>query len=286
MFHTKTVAENTKDNKALLYPRHEDVVVKIGIIGSGWLAQPLAWQLQKKGHIVMLTTTNSAKLAELKVNGLNAMPYSLGDQLADPNLLFDVDVLIIAITSKNIDSYDVLIDQLKEQKCQHVIYISATSVYQNDGTQHDEESLRLNLSHPLLKIENIIKTHLSASIIRFAGLIGPKRHPGYFFNNGKLLKNPDAPVNLIHLDDCIGLINAVIDNDAWGQTFNGCADTHPSKIEYYSAMSKQINQVTPTIETNGEGDFKLVDNTKAKSVLNYKFIHPDLIKIGCTYFKA
>ena len=39
----------------------------------------------------------------------------------------------------------------------------------------------------------------------------------------------NAPVNLVHLDDCIGVIEALIQQAAWGKLYNVCADDHPRK---------------------------------------------------------
>ena len=254
--------------------------MKIHIVGSGWLAQPLALSLQEDGHELLLTTTQSAKVALLHAKGLKAIEYVLGDQLSNPSMLFDADVLIIAITSKEIADYDVLLDQLTEQNCQHLLYISSTAVYQNNGQTHAEDSTAMNQNHPIYQIEQLIQSHPSASIIRFAGLVGPKRHPGRFFANGKAIKNPTAPVNLIHLADCIGIIKAVIDNKACNQIFNGCADNHPKKIDYYGTMATQLGLPRPEVAVAEEtASFKTINNHKVKAVLNYQFKYPDVLNM-------
>ncbi len=252
---------------------------KISIIGSGWLAQPLAQQLQVDGHQVTLTSTQSDKVQTLNDQGLNAIHYVLGEQLTEPNELFDTDIMIIAITSKDIDAFNLLMVQLQDHHCHHLIFISSTSVYQNNGHSHDEESLLLNHDNPLVTIERLIQQHPSATIIRFAGLIGPDRHPGHFFINGRTLKNPHAPVNLIHLDDCIGLIKTVIKKQAWNEVFNGSADTHPTKIEFYGTMAEQSGNEIPHTETDSNSSCKTIDNQKIKTSLSYELIHPDLMAI-------
>ncbi len=259
--------------------------MKISLIGSGWLAQPLAKQLQVDGHELILTSTQQDKVSALKDQGFNALQYELGDQLSEPALLFDTDVLIIAITSKDTEAYDVLIDQLRswdqlsEHACKHLLFISSTSVYQNDDKPHNENSQNLKQENPLLAIEQLIQSHHSASIIRLAGLVGPKRHPGKFFTDGRILKNPNAPVNLIHLDDCIGIIKALIDQAAWNQVFNGCADTHPTKLEFYGLMAKQLGVNLLVKETDPIGSNKTIDNHKVKMRLNYELIHPDVMSM-------
>ncbi len=253
--------------------------MKINIIGSGWLAQPLAQTLQADGHDLMLTTTQQDKVAELQNKGLKAIQYELGDQLSEPGMLFDADVLIIACTCKDTTAYDVMLDQLSEQNCKHILYISSTSVYQENQQHHNENSQALNQDSPIWQIEQLMQTHASASIIRFAGLVGPNRHPGNFFAEGKTLDQANAPVNLIHLDDCIGIIKAVIANQAWQQTFNGCADTHPSKADFYQYAAELIGRKPPATTASQTTNFKTVDNQKVKDQLAYEFKHPDVMRM-------
>ena len=57
--------------------------------------------------------------------------------------------------------------------------------------------------------------------------------------------NADAPINYIHLKDCIGIINAIINKEKWGKTYSAVAPFHPSKIEYYNiyVIIKKINRL-------------------------------------------
>ncbi|MCX7554973.1 NAD(P)H-binding protein [Marinicella sp. S1101] len=255
--------------------------MKISIIGSGWLAQPLAGQLIKNGHEVMMTSTRAEKVARLTQNGLDIRHYQLGDELSADDQLLDVDLLIIAITSKDIDAYQKLIKQVKSDQTQAIIYISSTSVYANSDEPHDENSPRLNFDNPLLDIEQVIQSHPQATIIRFAGLVGPKRHPGRFFAGGKTITNPQARVNLIHLDDCLGIILAIINNQAWGEVFNGCADNHPAKGDFYPAMTAQLGAEPPLLDNKkGETSDKTILNHKVKNSLNYVLQQPDVFKFS------
>ncbi|MFT5748934.1 MAG: NAD dependent epimerase/dehydratase family enzyme, partial [Ancylomarina sp.] len=93
-------------------------------------------------------------------------------------------------------------------------------------------------------------------------------------------KNADAPVNLIHRDDCIQIINEVINQDVWNEIFNCTADTHPSKKEFYTKAAERIGVPLPIFdeEEGSHSSFKLITNDKLKRRLNYEFIHPDLMK--------
>ena len=53
----------------------------------------------------------------------------------------------------------------------------------------------------------------NTTVIRFGGLIGYDRMPGKFLTGKKDLPNGDAPVNLIHRDDCVQIIYQIIKNE-------------------------------------------------------------------------
>ncbi len=102
----------------------------------------------------------------------------------------------------------------------------------------------------VLNAEQALQAHFGTNltILRLAGLIGPNRHPGQFLAGKRTLKNPDVPVNLIHQTDCIGLIKAIINQDAFGEIFNGCASHHPIRKAYYQHAAKVIGLPQPQFQ--------------------------------------
>ena len=254
--------------------------MKISIIGSGWLALPLARHLTELQHQVRITTTRADKARQLSDLGYHAITYQLGQNTSPEADLFQADVLIIAITSKDHEAFNRLFSQLTTTAVRHVLFISSTSVYLNNGKTHDETSQALNQESPLLTIEQLVQQLPSASIIRFAGLVGPGRHPGGFFRRSGVISNPQAAVNLIHLDDCLGIITTVITQQAWHQIFNGCADTHPEKGMFYQSMARQGGFEVPQLGEPDAGSDKVIDNQKIKQTLNYAFHHPDVLKMA------
>lgn len=158
------------------------------------------------------------------------------DQLDDISEFLNSDILIINITSKNLSGFRDLIKQIEISSIQKVLFISSTSVYQNLNREVSEDEQAEDRESPLWQIEQQFQAsgRFQTTIIRFSGLVDSRRHPGRFFLNGRRIPQADAPVNLIHLQDCLGIIEAVIHQQAWGEVFNGCADTHPTKREFYS----------------------------------------------------
>ena len=241
---------------------------------------PLATQLQNRGFTVKASTRHADRFSELTNAGASAFRVDI-DNLTDINEFLDSEILIINITSKNQQGFAKLIEQIEKSPIQKVLFISSTSVYQNLNREVTEDEDAEDPDSTLWQIEQQFEasTHFKTTILRFSGLIDKRRHPGRFFRNGRRVPQADAPVNLIHLDDCLGIIDAILQQQAWGETFNGCADTHPSKREFYSYARKLMGLPAPEFDTETEVKYKIISNQKIKTKLNYTFQHPDLMKI-------
>ncbi len=194
------------------------------------------------------------------------------------------DVLIINIPSKNINAFRILIHEIEKSPIKQMIFVSSTSVYMdNNNIVSESDSVEL-LQGSLHEIEEIFGScgKIKTTIVRFGGLIGYSRNPGRFFSHEKIVQNPDSKVNLIHRDDCIGIITKIIENEVWGEVFNCSADTHPTKREFYAQAAQSIGEKTPEFANSSEVSFKIMSNQKVKKMLKYKFLYPDLMKITFT----
>jgi nucleoside-diphosphate-sugar epimerase len=259
----------------------ESVINTISILGSGWLGLPLATQIYKQGFSVKASTRHNDRFSEITSTGASAFIVDI-DELAESGEFLQADILIINITSKNISGFARLIQQIETSPIQKVLFISSTSVYQNLNREVTEDEQAENHDSELWQIEQLFQTNknFETTILRFSGLIDERRHPGRFFRNGRSVPQADAPVNLIHLDDCLGIINAILRQEAWGEIFNGCADTHPSKREFYSYARQLMGLSPPEFDSESDIKYKIISNQKVKNKLNYRFQHPDLMKIA------
>ena len=252
----------------------------LSMLGSGWLGLPLAEYFIAHGYQVKLSTRSAARLPEL--HGVNAKAFIVDiDHLSDISDFLQSECLIINITSKSLAGFAQLIRQIEQSPIKQVLFVSSTSVYKNlqkvvtedEGAEYEESAL--------FQIEQLFlaNKHFVSSVVRLSGLIGGSRHPGNFFRQGKVVAEPEAPVNLVHRDDCLGIILAIIEQAAWGEVFNGCADSHPSKREFYTHARKLLGQPAPEFSEHSEYAYKIVSNEKVKQKLNYQFVHADLMRI-------
>lgn len=254
----------------------------ISILGSGWLGLPLATYFKQQGHRIRLSSRDEEKCAQLTTTGFDMHQIDIENLPGAIESFLDADILIITITSKSLPAFCALRAYIEASPVQHVLFISSTSVYQNLNRLVSEDEQAENTASSLYQIEQTLRTvnHYQLSVLRLSGLIGPNRHPGRFFRGGKIVKQPSAPINLIHRDDCIGIIAHIIEQQAWNETFNGCADSHPSKQDFYSHASQQLGLYDPDFAETATTEFKLVSNQKVKQHLGYQFIYPDLMQLS------
>ena len=267
-------------------------IEKIGVIGCGWLGLPLAIELVNKGYYLKGTTTTREKLTTLSSHQIDPFLVQLNPNLIGDDLktFFNVDLLIINIPPKRnqslandyLDKMSNIAVAIKESSINKIIFISSTSIYPEDKMVVIEETAIDSNSSSAISLynaEEIFRNleNVETTTIRMAGLIGPNRHPGRFFAGKENIPNGLAKVNLIHLDDCIGIIQMVIEKEIWGETFNGAAPSHPTKAEFYNLASNQFNQTSAKFVAE-EKEFKIVSSEKLIEKYHYQFKIPNLMK--------
>jgi len=260
----------------------------ISILGGGWLGIPLAESLEKSGYAVKISTTSAAKHQDLIARGKNAFQVNVRSKSVHGNAVptfLEADILIINITPNreelDQEQFASLLPLIETSRIQKVLFVSSTSVYPNVNRSVSEgEGIEIK-THHLYRSECFLSdnTHFETTVVRMAGLIGGERHPGRFFRKSGWIKNGNAPVNLIHRVDCINIIEQIIEQDAWGSTFNACSDTHPLKKDFYPKAAKSIGLDAPKIDLKREGAFKMVDNQKLKKELQLTLNYPDLLVV-------
>lgn len=253
---------------------------KISILGCGWLGKPLAISLIKKGFTVKGSTTSEAKLSEFQELGITPFLISLDYLTHNISAFLDSEILIVALPSKDIEGFKNVICHIEKSAVKKVIFISSTSVYENSEELVMEAAK--TIPSALTTIEMLFKnsTHFETTIIRFSGLFGYNRKPGNFYKDGRKIPNPEGFVNMIHQDDCIQLIEKVIEKNAWNQIFNGCADTHPTRKEFYTKCTLDIELILPEFEEVGQISQKVISNKKSKEYLDFKYKYGDLLALS------
>lgn len=267
----------------------------VSILGCGWLGLPLGRQLAEDGYPVKGSTTTSDKLSVLRAADIEPYHITLSPHLTGDrtDAFFATDVLFLNIPpprgrddlhAYHLRQIESVIDAAGA--VDWVIFASSTGVYpQERGTVTEEDapspddsdahaSLRPS-GAALLDAERLLQSAAAfdTTVVRFAGLYGGDRDPGRFLAGRERVPGGDAPVNLIHRDDCLGIVRAILEQDVRGEIFNACADEHPIRRVLYTRAARRLGVEPPTFESGGTN--KMVSNARVKRVLGYRMQHPD-----------
>lgn len=236
------------------------------ILGCGWLGLPLAKHLIKEGWKVKGSTTSASKLAVLNSEEIIAFLIQLQeDKLIGEiqEFLKDSELLLINIppglrknpNSNFVSKLDKVVDAVSKSDIKKIIYVSSTGVFQDHEsiptfTEHYQFTSTEIEASQLVQAEHLLQNlkHIQTTIVRFSGLVGKDRHPVKFLSGKTGLKNPKAPVNLIHLENCIQLISKIIQKEKFGHIFHGNEDTKLSKEVYYTQKAKEFDLKAPQFE--------------------------------------
>ncbi|MDY8137005.1 NAD(P)H-binding protein [Aquimarina sp. 2201CG5-10] len=262
---------------------------QISILGTGWLGLPLATALIEQGYFIKGSTTSLRKLRQLKSNAIEPHHIIIKEEGVAGEVqafLRDSELLIINIppglrrnpTIDFVSKIRNLIPHIEKSSVKNVIFVSSTSVYQ------DEEGFPLILSETipnalsnagkqLFEVEKLLQTNtkFNVTILRFGGLFDSRRHPANMLSRKTNIKNPKAPVNLIHLNDCIGVIKKIIETQSWNDIYNAAYPSHPEKSVYYSKVCKQLGLPAPDYDFKTLSKGKIIDSKKITEKLGYQF---------------
>ena len=267
-------------------------MTNISILGCGWLGLPLAKALIGNGFLVNGSTTSTDKLALLENAGRTPFLIEIGENEINGNVvefLEESRILIINIppklignsTENFVSKIETFLPFIEKSGIKKVLFVSSTSVFSDEDKVVTEETLpnpNTESGKQLLECEKLLQdnSHFETTILRFGGLIGEDRNPIHFLAGRSNIENPDAPINLIHQEDCIGIILKIIDRNCWGETFNAVAPFHPNREEYYSQKAKENNLELPIFDHSKPSVGKTILSDKLEYVLKYQFIKGSL----------
>ena len=255
----------------------------VSILGCGWFGQGLAASLVGQGIKVNGSTTSQTKLAVLQAANIDAYLIDIisPETSTIDTSFFICDTLVIAnnVRMNNAEAYLIkikcTIGLILRAGIKKLIFISSTSVYGEPGMRVNESTQPTPItmaSKLLLQAEKLLQAQPSfnTTIIRFGGLVGPGREPANFFAGKINIPNGDAPVNLIHLEDCIGITETIILSDHGSFIVNAVAPHHPTKKEFYTAAAKKAGLAIPEFISK-KNKWKIVDSIYVTEPLKYEF---------------
>ena len=264
---------------------------RISIVGYGRIGLPLAKALKAQGYDVTGTVTGEEKRDKLIAEGLDTHilsfnPAPQGDLAA----AMEADVLVVTVppSMRAPQDYPAVMENLakaaagcgvKGSSVKKVLLVATTSVYHQTGDVVREEDASRDVSPFLgiswLPVEELFtrRDEFETTVVRFSGLMGGGINPGMYFA-GRELKGANDPVNMIHVDDCVGVMTAIIEQNTWGEAFNASADEHPSKREFYTKACEVAGMPAPVFNDEA-APYRIVNCDKLKQRLGYAFKYPN-----------
>ena len=269
---------------------HQPPVKTVSVLGCGWYGLPLASRLVRAGFQVNGSTTSEEKRPLLRAQHVSdyVLQFTPGLKSAQSlHSFFDADVLVLNIPpgrrKENLRSWyrllmDNLMPHLLASPISLVVFISSTSVYPDlNRVVQEEDAGTGELSdsgHAMLEAEQVLlaRSEFGTAVLRFAGLYGNGRHPAKYLAGKTGLGKPEAPVNLLHLEDCIRVTERVIRRQVGGEIFNVCCDAHPNRKTYYTECARRMGLEAPSFAAPAETDsWKQVSSRKLRETLGYEF---------------
>lgn len=266
----------------------------VSILGCGWLGLPLALFLEEKGYRVKGSRTSVDGAQQLSALGIEGYVVSLGeDGVTGDENFWQAEILVVNIPpphhhpEEHVKQVQSLVDRLNVSGIKQVLFISSTSVYAdtNEVVTEDHTGIPGKGSGKALRAAETLllqQQQFTTTVVRPGGLIGYDRMPVNAAAVSVRIRNWDTPMNVIHRDDVIGIVHAIIEQQVWGGVFNACMEEHPTRRSYYRAAAQAAGFVLDEPATEKTAPYKIVNSDKLKNKLQYHFMYQNPLTLFTT----
>lgn len=239
------------------------------IFGCGYLGLRLAKRLVDRGQLVYATTRKTANLAPLAADGVRPLLLSITQPVtfasARPALEADsLDVYYLIPPGRPgqfpsprqtvLGGVAHTLKQLRRANLRRAVLTSSTAVYgHHNGLRVDAHTTPDPVDDRgqlLLAGEDLWRNAgESYHIVRLAGLYGPGRVIGMagVRQGAPLVGDPQALINLIHVDDAVELVMAIMMSENAEQVELACDGTPVPRIDYYRHLAQRIGVSPPPV---------------------------------------
>ncbi|WP_345993074.1 hypothetical protein [Sulfurimonas sp. HSL-1716] len=234
---------------------------RISIIGCGWLGKPLFQTLFKQYEVFCSTRQKEESSFE---NYCYNPPQS--------SSFWDCDYAIVAISTK--DNYLETLKQIAAYVNSEavVILLSSISVYREYDGEVDEET-PITQTGKQYEAEILMqRLRKKLIVLRLGGLMGEDRISGKW---SKVSTFEDGPVNYVHRDDVIGIIQKILLKKTSSGIFNVVAPQHPLRSAIHRSNAEKFGFKPGRFE--GMTRRKILSK-KVVEYLKYEFIYPDPLR--------
>lgn len=246
------------------------------IVGCGYLGMHTAARLIAQGASVFGTTRSETRAAQLAGLGIRPM-------LAHVTQPLTLAALRPALEADALDVYYMVppgrpgrsptprqtvlggtahvLKALRnsDANVRRAVLVSSSGVYgQSAGERVDadtEPAPTGERGRLLLEGEKLwLNSGEAFHVVRLAGIYGPGRIIGReaVEQQAPLIGNPEALLNLIHVDDAVDLLLAVMTAKAPGRVELGCDGNPVPRLEYYTHLADRLGAPPPSVVDDAE----------------------------------
>ncbi len=257
------------------YAKMKTKANKLVVLGAGWLGHALCLQAQQAGWQVQGTHRSDEHTEDFQRQFV----------LNNEKLIHQIDLLgaywVCAIPPRSRHSESDYPETLsaaltlaKQLNAKGFILCSSTGVYDQEPGVYTESSEISCTSERQIKLYDSEEKVLAQNgkVLRLAGLLGPNREPGRFVAGKELNTSSQQVVNMVHQQDVINAIFAVIENFDSGQNiYNVVNPSHPTKANYYAQKCAERGGEMPTFTSNESAERKVLGS--AIEALGFSYQH-------------
>jgi len=296
------VSDKLLNNKM---PNSRKLPNSVIIFGCGYVGKALAEYLIGQGVRVGALTRNADKAADLRSFGLaEVIEAELDSHDWHSQVSGQYDAVVNCVSSAGgglagyrksyVDGQRSILEWAKSQSIHSYVYTSSTSVYPQDDGVIVDETADTSEAPPTGQVILESEAMLAQAgflpnwyVLRLAGIYGAGRH--YLLDQlregaGEIPGHGDYALNMIHLEDIVSAICAVLAGDAPSGIYNIADDAPTTKAEVLTYLSGALNLPAPVFNPEKVSDrlkrrggrmpHRFVSNAKAREVLGWAPMHP------------
>ena len=255
---------------------------QLGILGCGWLGEPLGLHLKMLGYDIRGSRRSKAGISDLNDKGINGYEVTLEENQSSgiKSFIEKLETLIISIpTGRKSNKYDYvrkiqnLLSNVDSTNIKRIIFLSSISVYGPSGGEYDELSPINPVTSAAKAVYNceglINSSPIPSIIIRLGGLIGEDRNPIFQLHNRKI-RNPKGRINFIHQYDAVNGIAKLVLNSELEGVFNLVSPHHPIRKEYYINVAKRFGLPKPQFKSD-PAITRIINASKIKDLTSFRY---------------
>jgi len=277
-------------------------VMRVLIVGCGYVGLALGKELVLQGHEVCGVRRSAAAESQFAAAGIQPLVADITQPASLEGIsgVFDWVVNTVSSSRGASDTYREvylegtrnLVAWLAHAPPKKFVYTSSTSVYgQTDGSAVKESSPTspgTQTGQLLVETEQVLmrafaEQKFPAIILRVAGIYGPDR--GHLFqqflrNEAKIFGKGDRIINMVHLDDLVGVILAALKSGRPGDVYNVVDEEPVAQIHFFRWLSETLGKWMPPPAEEGQEagkrgrTNKKVQSRKIRMELGYAFRYP------------